>query len=106
MNRQNLYKGTLFWRPSLLNLGYNAVGILFYKKHNGGEKVNDPNLLKLVCHRCKKKEREYPSAMQRAFEERIDKKLNSALSRPSFAAVYLQAQYLRGGILMGLTFSP
>jgi hypothetical protein len=45
--------------------------------------------------------------MQRAFEERIDKKkLNSALSRPSFAAVYLQAQYLRSGILMGLTFSP
>ena len=55
MNRQNLYKGTLFWRPSLLHLGYNAVGILFYKKkHNGGEKVNDPNLLKLVFHRCKK----------------------------------------------------
>ena len=76
MNSQSLYKkGTLFWRPSLLNLGYSAVGLLFYKTKN------------------------MTGMKKRAFDERIDKRSNSALSRPSFAAVYRQEHCLRGGIL-------
>ena len=35
---QNIYKGTLFWRPSLLNLGYYVVGILFSKRNVTGMK--------------------------------------------------------------------